>query len=98
VLDPGIGFGKTRAHNWGTLANIASLVELDYPVMIGSSRKVFLGELATAIGTPSDRDDLTAVTSALAAISGCQYVPVHDVAGTRRALSVVERWASARRG
>lgn len=98
VLDPGIGFGKTSAHNWDILANIASVVDLGYPVMIGSSRKAFLGELDAAIGTtPSDRDDLTAVTSALAAVSGCRYVRVHDVVGTRRALAVAEKWARARR-
>ncbi|HRI93981.1 MAG TPA: dihydropteroate synthase [Nocardioides sp.] len=97
VLDPGIGFGKTSVHNWQLLANVATILDLGYPVMIGTSRKSFLGEL-TAQGRgapPTERDDLTAITSALAAVSGCQYVRVHDVVATRRALAVADRWTSA---
>jgi dihydropteroate synthase len=98
VLDPGIGFGKKGAHNWQVLANLTSIVELGYPVMVGVSRKAFLGELDVSIGDlPQERDDLTAVTSALAATEGAQYVRVHDVSRTRRALAVAAQWADARK-
>lgn len=94
VLDPGLGFAKTSAQNWQLLANIHALVSLGHPILIGASRKKFLGELAHehgTVGAPvSDRDAPTAVISALSAQAGAWGVRVHNVAATRAALDVWE--------
>jgi dihydropteroate synthase len=92
ILDPGIGFGKTAAQNWGMLHGIARLVALGPRVLVGTSRKRFL---QTVLGDePSEwrRDAATAVTSVLAAQAGVWAVRVHDAAATRDALAVGEAW------
>jgi dihydropteroate synthase len=92
VLDPGLGFAKTAAHNWRLLGRMDELASLGHGILIGASRKRFLGELLPA-GAPTDeRDAPTAVISALAARSGAWAVRVHDVASTRLALDVWQRW------
>lgn len=96
VLDPGIGFAKTAAHNWMLLRCLDALLELGFPVLLGASRKRFLGTLlAAADGTPrpSDcRETATAAVSALAAAAGVWGVRVHDVAGSRDAVAVATAW------
>lgn len=92
VIDPGLGFAKNAEHNWRILARLDVLEELGFPVLIGASRKRFLGALLPDAAPPSDRDLPTAVISALAARAGVWGVRVHDVASTRLALDVVERW------
>lgn len=87
VIDPGIGFGKTTAHNLTLLAGLPRLVELGYPLLVGASRKSFLGEL-TGRTNPADRDLASAVTVALAIERGAKVVRVHDVAGTVDAVTV----------
>ncbi|WP_285504682.1 dihydropteroate synthase [Actinokineospora sp. NBRC 105648] len=90
ALDPGLGFAKTGAHNWALLRDLDALLELGFPVLVGASRKRFLGRLlAGEDGTPrspSGREDATAAISALVAAAGAWGVRVHDV---RRSLDAV---------
>jgi dihydropteroate synthase len=83
VFDPGLGFAKTAAHNWALLAHLDVLVGLGLPVLVGASRKSFLGRvLADPDGTPRPVDGREAATVALtayAAAQGAWGVRVHDV-------------------
>jgi dihydropteroate synthase len=96
VLDPGLGFAKTAAHNWALLGHLDVLTELGFPVLIGASRKRFLGSLlAGRDSTPrrcEGRDGATAAVSALAAAAGVWGVRVHDVAASRDAVAVATAW------
>jgi len=97
VLDPGLGFAKTPAHDWALLRALPSLHALGRPLLVGTSRKSFLGRLlADADGTPrgtDERDDATAATSALAARDGAWCVRVHDVRPSADAVRVAAAWA-----
>jgi dihydropteroate synthase len=96
VLDPGLGFAKLPQHNWQLLARLDSLAALGLPLLVGASRKRFLAEVLPA-GAPLNARDLpTAVVSVLAAQAGAWMVRVHDVAGTRAALNVLDRVDSGR--
>jgi len=86
ALDPGIGFAKTTAQSLGLLRDIPELTALGYPVMVGPSRKSFLGELLQV--PPSRRVVGTAVACALAWERGAQLFRVHDVEETVHALAV----------
>ncbi|HSP59712.1 MAG TPA: dihydropteroate synthase [Ornithinimicrobium sp.] len=100
IIDPGLGFSKDAVHNWTLLAHLGQVVGLGHPVLLGASRKRFLGRLPARPGAPvdedappsdpGDRDVATAATSVLAARAGCWAVRVHDVASTRDALAVHE--------
>ena len=92
VVDPGLGFAKNHEHNWRILGRIELLEELGLPVLIGASRKRFIGALLPEDAPVTDRDLPTAVISALAARAGVWGVRVHDVPSTRLALDVVEQW------
>jgi dihydropteroate synthase len=86
AVDPGFGFAKTPAHNFRLLDELATIVALGYPVVVGPSRKRFLG---AATGRPlEDRDRATATACALAWERGARLFRVHDVALAREALSV----------
>lgn len=87
VVDPGLGFGKTIDHNLTLLREIGRLVATGYPVMVGASRKSFLGTL-TGEGDPAGRDLATAAVTALAVAAGVAVVRVHDVASSRQAARV----------
>ena len=93
VLDPGLGFAKTAEHNLQVLARLPELLALGRPLVVGASRKRFLGSLLAAPdGTPRpalDRDDATAATSTLAALAGAWCVRVHSVRATADAVRVV---------
>ncbi len=78
-IDPGIGFGKTPAHNLTLLAHLPVLVEAGYPVLVGTSRKSFIGRLLGGV-PPHQRVDGTAAAVALAVGAGAFGVRVHDVA------------------
>jgi dihydropteroate synthase len=78
-IDPGIGFGKTLEHNLLILRNICKFVETGYRVLVGTSRKSFIGKI-TGKENPSERIFGTAATVALCAIAGVSVVRVHDVA------------------
>ncbi|PYE19962.1 dihydropteroate synthase [Williamsia limnetica] len=98
ILDPGLGFAKTAEHNWALLHALPTLVGLGYPVLVGASRKRFLGSLlADAAGEPrppDGREIATAALSALAAANGAWGVRVHDVAASRDAVAVADAWAA----
>jgi dihydropteroate synthase len=89
VVDPGIGFSKSADENWTLLSSIDALQVGDLRMLVGVSRKRFLGELVD--GDPEERDGVTAVLSALLAERGVWGLRVHDPAGTRAALGVVRR-------
>ncbi|MFG2071441.1 dihydropteroate synthase [Nonomuraea maritima] len=99
VLDPGLGFAKNAEHNWSILAAIPRLTEMGYPLLIGASRKRFLGRLlADPDGTPRpfDRnDDATLAVTALAAHAGAWCVRVHQVAPNADAVRVAAAWKRA---
>lgn len=96
VVDPGLGFAKQAEHNWALLRALPALIARGYPVLIGASRKRFLGSLlADADGQPRPvdrRDAATDAVSALAAAAGAWGVRVHDVAGSRDAVLVGQAW------
>ncbi len=96
VLDPGLGFAKTAAHNWALLGHLTVLTDLGFPVLLGASRKRFLAALlAGADGSPrraEDREIATAAVSALAAAAGVWGVRVHDAAASRDAVAVAAAW------
>jgi dihydropteroate synthase len=92
VLDPGLGFAKDAEHNWQLLARLDELASLGHGILIGASRKRFVGALLPPGAAMEERDPPTAVISALAARSGVWAVRVHDVPSTRLALDVWERW------
>lgn len=97
IIDPGLGFAKNAEHNWSLLRALPQLVATGIPVLVGASRKRFLGALLAAPdGTPrepSGRETATAVISALAAEHGAWGVRVHDVGASVDAIKVVEAWA-----
>jgi dihydropteroate synthase len=87
VLDPGIGFGKTLDHNLELLRRLDEIVAIGFPVVIGTSRKSFLGRL-TGREDPHDRVAATLATTVLALERGAEIFRVHDVAPTKDALAV----------
>ena len=91
ILDPGLGFAKTAEHNWALLHALPTLVGLGFPVLIGASRKRFLGALL-GDRAAAGRDIATAAVSALAAAGGAWGVRVHDVAASRDAVAVAVAW------
>jgi dihydropteroate synthase len=100
IVDPGLGFAKTAEHNWALLRCLDALFGLGRPVLIGASRKRFLGALladpATGAPRPMDRrDDASAAVSALAAFAGVWGVRVHDVRGSLDAVRVAAAWRAA---
>jgi len=101
VLDPGIGFGKRTAHNLALLAALPRLLAHGYPVLLGTSRKRFMGELcARPDGTrepPEARVGATCATTALGAAAGVRLFRVHDV-GPNRQAALVARAISAPSG
>jgi dihydropteroate synthase len=100
VLDPGLGFAKVSAQSWALLARLDQLAALGRPLLVGASRKGFLGELlAGPTGEPrpaEERDAATAALSALVAAQGVWGVRVHDVRATADAVRVVAAVRCAR--
>lgn len=96
VLDPGIGFSKDPEHNWALLGHLPELATLGHPLLIGASRKRFLGGLLPEGAPPEARDLPSAVISALAAEAGVWAVRVHDVESTRVALATWQAWQDGR--
>ena len=96
IIDPGLGFAKAAQHNWALLHALPELVGTGIPVLVGASRKRFLGNLLAAPdGTPrppAGRETATAVISALSALAGAWGVRVHDVRASVDALKVVGAW------
>ena len=102
VLDPGLGFAKNAAHNWALLADLDALHALGRPLMLGASRKRFLGALLAAPdGEPApveDRDAATAAISTLAGLAGVWCVRVHEVRPSVDAVRVAETILACRGG
>jgi dihydropteroate synthase len=95
VIDPGLGFAKRPAHNWALLRALPRLRALGRPVLVGASRKRFLGELLAENGVPRPvgaRDAATDAVTVLAAYHGAWAVRVHDVRGSRDAIAVAGAW------
>jgi dihydropteroate synthase len=98
IIDPGLGFAKSGQHNWALLRALPEFVATGIPVLVGASRKRFLGTLLADSGSirpPGGREVATAVISALAALHGAWGVRVHDVRATADALKVVDAWTAA---
>jgi dihydropteroate synthase len=104
IIDPGLGFAKLPEHNWELLAALGDIARLGgtgspFPVLIGASRKRFLGRLlAAGDGEPrpfAGCDDATVAISALAAMAGAWCVRVHSVPGNSDAVRVAARWREA---
>jgi dihydropteroate synthase len=102
VVDPGLGFGKRPEHNWPLLTHLADVGQLGgrtFPVLVGASRKGFLGRvLAAPDGTQrpfEGRDEATVAISALAAAAGAWCVRVHEVPANADAVRVAAAWRDA---
>ncbi|ADG77201.1 Dihydropteroate synthase OS=Tsukamurella paurometabola (strain ATCC 8368 / DSM / CCUG 35730/ CIP 100753 / JCM 10117 / KCTC 9821 / NBRC 16120 / NCIMB 702349/ NCTC 13040) OX=521096 GN=Tpau_0561 PE=3 SV=1 [Tsukamurella paurometabola] len=91
VLDPGLGFAKNGDHNWALLRGLNTLQDTGFRVLVGASRKRFLGELLGG-RAPAGREVATAAISALAAREGVWGVRVHDVRATADAIAVARAW------
>jgi dihydropteroate synthase len=89
IIDPGIGFGKTADHNWIVMRRLEELKELGFPILIGTSRKSFIGKLLDA--PVGERVDGTAATVTAAVLRGADIVRVHDVAAMSRVARVADR-------
>jgi dihydropteroate synthase len=100
VLDPGLGFAKHAEHDWALLHALPTLLGMGFPLLVGASRKRFLGRvLAGADGKPrppDGREDATAAVSALAAAAGAWGVRVHDVGRSLDAVLVAAAWRAGR--
>lgn len=96
IIDPGIGFGKTVAHNLAILRALPRYVATGQPVLLGTSRKSFLAKLAghPELNVEPDPAGGTAATSALGVAAGVQLFRVHDVALNRQAVNLAHRWFS----
>jgi dihydropteroate synthase len=95
ILDPGIGFGKTVEHNLEILAKVEELNTLGLPLMIGTSRKSFIGNI---LGTDvDDRLEGTIASNVAAVLGGVDFVRVHDVKEVARALALTDRIVRARK-
>jgi dihydropteroate synthase len=103
ILDPGLGFAKRAEHNWALLTHLAEISSLGggpaFPVMVGASRKRFLGKLLAAPdGSPrtfAGSDDATVAVTALAAAAGAWCVRVHEVPANADAVRVGQAWREA---
>jgi dihydropteroate synthase len=93
LIDPGIGFGKTVEHNIEILRRLGELQGLGCPLLIGTSRKSFIGRLGSTTAEPlpiHERLEGTIASTVIAVLNGAQIVRVHDVASMKRALAIVD--------
>ncbi|MGH3475732.1 MAG: dihydropteroate synthase [Nocardioidaceae bacterium] len=97
AIDPGLGFSKRAEHNWTLLQRLPELLAWGFPVLVGASRKRFLGSLLGADPDEprpaAERDAATVAVTALAAAAGAWCVRVHDVRPNADAVRVVKRWS-----
>ena len=93
ILDPGFGFGKTIDHNFTIIQKLNEFCELGYPVLIGPSRKAFIGSM---LGLPShDRIEGTAAAISAGILNGARIVRVHDVKEMKRVVTITEKIRTA---
>ncbi len=90
IIDPGIGFGKTKQHNLQIISNLSRLVDTGYPVMLGASRKRFMGSICAETEF-SKLVGATCATTAIGIFAGVNIFRVHDVRANRQAADVA--WA-----
>lgn len=95
AIDPGIGFGKRKQDNLALLAHLESFVDMGYPVLLGTSRKRFMGSICN-VSEPQELITATAVTTALGVMAGVTMFRVHDVKANRQAADVA--WAIKQAG
>ncbi len=94
ILDPGVGFGKSYEQNLAVINHLEQIVDMGYPVLLGTSRKSVIG---LTLDLPVyEREEGTIATSVIGAMKGCQYVRVHDVEKNVRALRMTEAILGAR--
>ncbi|NHC44279.1 dihydropteroate synthase [Motilibacter sp. K478] len=102
VVDPGLGFAKNAEHNWRLLAGLPALAALGLPVLVGASRKRFLGTLLSgddqAPAPVAERSDATVAVTALAAAAGAWCVRVHEARANRAAVAVARAVQAAGKG
>jgi dihydropteroate synthase len=100
VLDPGLGFAKTAQHNWALLAHLEAFTDIGIPLLLGASRKAFLGSLladsAGAARPTAQREDATTALTMFAAMNGAWGVRVHDVRSNVDAALVAAAIRAAR--
>ncbi len=97
ILDPGIGFAKTGAHNWSILEHLDVLIALGFPILVGVSRKRFLGDLLGdehGPRPPRERDDASAALTTILALQGIWAVRTHSVRQHLDAVRVADRLSS----
>ncbi len=94
IVDPGIGFGKTAAHNLEIVSGLSLYHTLGTPVMLGVSRKSFIGSLTGAVD-PADRVPGSLAAALVGVMQGAQILRVHDVAATRQAITI---WQASANG
>lgn len=95
VLDPGLGFAKSREDNWALLHALPTFLAGEFPVLVGASRKRFLAAVRTGRGlqgAPADADPATAAVTAISAQMGAWGVRVHNVPVSRDAVDVAAAW------
>ncbi|WP_409497303.1 dihydropteroate synthase [Amycolatopsis sp. cmx-11-12] len=96
VLDPGLGFAKNAEHDWALLNGLDFFLSLGFPILVGASRKRFLGRLLSGKdgkpAPPDGRENATAAVSALAAAAGAWGVRVHEVGASIDAVTVAAAW------
>jgi dihydropteroate synthase len=95
IIDPGLGFAKLPEHNWELLRNIDRIALLGYPILIGASRKRFLGEL-TGSSKPDDREAASIAVTAMVAKQGVWGVRTHSVKPHRDAIATVNSFAKSK--
>ena len=93
ILDPGIGFGKTIAHNFVLIQKLKEFCDLGYPVLIGPSRKAFIGAILDL--PPNDRIEGTAAAVSACILNGARIVRVHDVKEMKRVVTITEKIRTA---
>ena len=89
ILDPGIGFGKTVSNNFSIINNIDQFTQLGYPILVGASRKSFIGK--TLDVDENNRIEGTIVSNVIALERGCKIFRVHDIVETKRALIIANK-------
>ena len=89
ILDPGIGFGKTINNNFSIINNIDQFTQLGYPILVGASRKSFIGK--TLDVDENNRIEGTIVSNIIALERGCKIFRVHDIVETKRALIIANK-------
>jgi dihydropteroate synthase len=95
IIDPGLGFSKLPEHNWELLKNIDRIALLGYPILVGASRKRFLGELTGAVN-PDERESASIAVTAMMAKQNIWAVRTHSVKPHRDAIATVNAFAKNR--